>query len=787
MTPPSDFSLTYTRRGFLGSAFLLTSGMIFTGIPSTAKPNFGLKENLPVSFPHFPSRLHAFIWRNWNLVPIDRMASVLGSTADDLLELGKAMGLSAPLDVSQEQWSRSYITIIRRNWHLLPKSQLEDLLGWTAEHLEFILQEDDFLYIKLGSLKPTCAPLKWAERSSQEREGEKWIKKVLAEEFATPIPSQKEELFHFVKELSAPPLHKKKPLESGFSPRYGYGYFTLFGDPLLDADLDPFPDGYLERMASSGLDGTWMHIVLSKLTPFPWDPSLSKGWEQRLDNLKKLVKKCQKHGIGIYLYLNEPRYQPLSFYEKYPQFKGVTRGESASLCTSVPEVQQYLVDSIAHIVSEVPDLAGFFSITASENPTNCWSHFQGADCPRCGPRGPEQVIGELNTLYEKGIRQGIAKYNSTNEVKYEGAGPSLIAWDWGWREDWAEGILPLLPKNTALMSVSEWDLDIIRGGIQGKVGEYSISAVGPGPRAKRHWALARKHNLKIIAKIQAGTTWECGGLPYVPALENVAQHAVNLREEKVGGLMTGWTLGGYPGSPNLEVVSVVGSDAEISVREALSRVAHRRYWAAADAMVEAWYGFSKAFREFPYHIGVVYNAPVHSGPANLLWEKPTGYSATMVGFGYDDLKKWRSIYPEEVFIGQLYTVADGFDEALKTLSAKTSGLSLGKEELLELNGEIRIAEAVSIIYRSVANQADFIRHRELLATGADQSARKQIKNRLENLLNSEIGLAKRLFELQSMDSRIGFEASNHYFYIPDDLKEKVLNCRYLLENWVGGL
>ena len=33
------------------------------------------------------------------------------------------------------------------------------------------------------------------------------------------------------------------------------------------------------------------------------------------------------------------------------------------------------------------------------------------------------------------------------------------------------------------MSVSEWDKPIERGGIKTKVGEYSISAVGPGPRA----------------------------------------------------------------------------------------------------------------------------------------------------------------------------------------------------------------------------------------------------------------------------------------------------------------
>jgi hypothetical protein len=42
-------------------------------------------------------------------------------------------------------------------------------------------------------------------------------------------------------------------------------------------------------------------------------------------------------------------------------------------------------------------------------------------------------------------------------------------------------------------------------------------------------------------------------------------------------------------------------------------------------------------------------------------------------------------------------------------------------------------------------------------------------------------LARELFTLASQDSRIGFEASNHYYYVPLDLVEKVINCRALLD------
>ena len=53
---------------------------------------------------------------------------------------------------------------------------------------------------------------------------------------------------------------------------------------------------------------------------------------------------------------------------------------------------------------------------------------------------------------------------------------------------------------------------------------------------------------------------------------------------------------------------------------------------------------------------------------------------------------------------------------------------------------------------------------------------------MEHVLRQEIELAKRLHEIQSRDSRIGFEASNQYNSVPVDLMEKVLNCRHLLAN-----
>jgi hypothetical protein len=97
--------------------------------------------------------------------------------------------------------------------------------------------------------------------------------------------------------------------------------------------------------------------------------------------------------------------------------------------------------------------------------------------------------------------------------------------------------------------------------------------------------------------------------------------------------------------------------------------------------------------------------------------------------------------------------------------------------------ELNVAEAAAIHFRSVANQARFVVARRELLAANDQPAGAAPAAELQRILQHELTLAKRLHAIQSRDSRIGFEASNHYFYVPGDLAEKVLNCRELLNRW----
>lgn len=363
------------RRSFLKSASLALGGCALAKLGQVevwAKAVSGGKQiglttadlprgsaPRPVLCPHFPDRLHAFVWRNWQLVPARRMGQVVGSGAGEIVRLGRSLGLAGPPRITVEQQRRAALSIIKRNWQLLPYEQLLQLLGWTAEQMAFSLREDDFLYVKLGNLKPQCEPLRYVPPDSRMQARAREIAAILRTEFPEGVGEPEQPLFEFVKELSRP---SKAGVNcsagvSAFSPRFCYSYFALYGDPLLDPTLDPYPDGYLARLAASGVDGVWVQAVLTRLAPSPWDARQSKDCQTRLKNLRLLVERAQRHGVRVYLYLNEPRACPVSFFATRPNLKGVAEGDFAALCTSVPEVREYLASAVASICRAVPGWA----------------------------------------------------------------------------------------------------------------------------------------------------------------------------------------------------------------------------------------------------------------------------------------------------------------------------------------------------------------------------------------------------------------------------------------------
>ncbi|MBK9169278.1 MAG: hypothetical protein IPM24_17700 [Bryobacterales bacterium] len=732
--------MTIGRRGFLAGAGALL-------VPPVRGATPALNE------PHFPSRLHQFVWRNWELANLDRMAEVAGCAPDAIDALGRSMGLPLKRTLTDDQLRRIYITVIRQNWHLLPREQMRQLLGWTDEKLTYTLKEDDFLDHKLGP-KPHCEPVTYGAPDAAARRRASEMRRVLRQTFGAELDYPGDPPFSFIARLSAPLAEPHEPLhDAAVDPRYVYSYFALYGDPLMEPDLDPFPDGYAQRLVAAGVNGVWMQGVLHTLVESPRFPDFGDGAKERLANLARLAERLRGHGLKLYLYLNEPRAMPDAWFRGREHLRGSEDRGLFALCTAQPEVREWLAEGVEQVFRAAPALAGMFSISMSENFTNCFSRRRPELCPRCAKRSIWEGVGEALEAMHRGLRR---------------ASPSadFFVWDWAWPEELSRNLIPKLPRDAGLISVSEWSIPLKRGGVPTTVGEYSISVVGPGPRAKANWSRALDAGLKALAKMQINNTWEISATPYIPVPPLVARHCANLTREGVSGLMLSWTLGGYP-SPNLEVAREFYRRPVPSIDEALDRVARARYGSAAPLAVEAWHGFSRAFEEFPYGVAV-YVIPTQHGPANLLRVEPTGIAPSMILFPQDGHKRWSGAYPPAIAHAQFEKVASGWEQALPVFRRAMERVPAAAR--FAAREDLAIAEVCGLHFRSTANQFAFYIARE----AGDRAT-------MRTVALDEMRLARRLYTLARRHSVIGYEATNHYYYRPLDLAEKILNCRHVLD------
>ncbi|MDO5554473.1 MAG: GDSL-type esterase/lipase family protein [Planctomycetia bacterium] len=755
---------------FISSLMLLSVQPIFAEDDTAPLPPPGAV--VPANIAHFPTPAAAVVWKNWNLVPLATLAETLETTSENVQEMATLLGLPPAHDPDWPS-SQNYICLVRRNWYLLPWQQILTMTGLTPERLAFLLKEDDFLWIKLGSFKPDCKKVVYSELTPEIRADLEKIGKLVHAEFPDSLLQSipEEPRFTFIADLkSLDSTQQKTAVEKGH-PRFIFSYFAIFGDPLLDDNAELYPDGLLQKLSADGVNGVWLHVVLRDLVAGGHFSEWGQGYEKRIANLRRLVERAKQYNIDVYLYMNEPRAMPTDFFEKYPEAAGGREGASQAMCTSSPVVQEWLSNSLEELFRNVPDLGGIFTITASENLTSCGSHGAGpqADCPRCKDRPNAEIIAEVNRIMAEAV------HRAAPDAK-------VLVWDWGWAGHGdACDIIAKLPKNVYLMSVSEWNVPLNRGGVATAVGEYSLSAPGPGPRAARHWQAARDAGLKTAAKLQINTTWELPCVPYLPVLDLVARHYQNLAEHGVDGAMLSWSLGGYP-SMNLKVAERFATDEQPDTDKILNDLASDLYTEAGREQARlGWSTASAAFSEIP--IGPasnVYSGPFYLGPANQLCLRPWPTWATMVCFSFDSIDAWRGPYPRDVYASQCRKAGTGLLAAAEQL--QTAADFASPERQREALDQVRYTRAGGLVYSSIANQSDFIILRDQwLDPATEDSQKKELASQMAALVRDEIKLAKEMFVLCREDSRIGFEASCQYWFVPQDLIEKVIACYSILD------
>lgn len=704
-------------------------------------------EGKHINYDHFPDRLCTFVYRNWGMIEPSRLAEVVGTTEDEINDLAEQLGLPVPAVIDADWLTYGYITVIRANWHVISYRQLCVLLGWDENKLAYVLKEDDFLDVKLGRFKPDVSELRWhtvdPSRLMSIREATK--------EFFGKLPRQVAAPFSF--EDIFEQIDYGSHIANDGTYRIAYSYCALYGDTFTSDIEYSFSEKLLNAYRSVGVNGIWCQAVLYTLVPFPFAPEMSHGWEERLEGVRKLTERLDAYGIKLFLYLNEPRTLPKDFFDAWSHIQGDTYEEVSCLCTSTPEVQKYLYDSAALIVERVPLLGGIITITCSENRTNCYSHRSDGQttCPRCQARPKSDVISEVNNL----LYSGASSVNPHIE---------MLAWTWGWEKELISDVIQKMDPKISVMGVSEQGVTKVIGGVTTSVIDYSISVQGPGEYAKATWRKSREHGHKVYAKCQFNNTWECSFVPFLPTFRQAYQSIAGLREFGVEGMLLDWTLGGFP-SPTFHMLSKICSQKELPT---LHELYESLFPSDSVPVVEqACHRFSEAFDHFPFHIGVAYKAPHNFGTANLFYPRPTGFQATMIGYPYDDIASWSTIFPIETLEQQFKILSEAWGEGLNILH-QVSEASLAASMSLRLL--VDCAEAAYCHFRSTYLQIRFVRIRD-----------RQILGDASQLVTEEAALCLRLAEVQARNPCIGYESSNHYFYHRASLAEKYVNCQYILQ------
>lgn len=704
---------------------------------------------------HFPARFQAVLWRNWGLVPEEKLCSVLGCDTKPLRDEARRLQLPLDCPVNPQWLTHGYITLIRRNWHLLNYGQLLQLLDWDERRLAFVLKEEDFLGEKLGSAKPECPIVHWRPLSAGEIEATEKIRDLMLRYFPRGAESLVRDVPAF--RFFDLPQEKGLPLrgEATNQLRMIHSYVASCGDILDNIEgCDPFPRQLLERYANAGVNGIWFHAVLYLLHPLAGEEKYSSGHERRLRNLQILVDRAAKYGIRLYLYINEPRAFPADFYERHPDWAGVPlrHGGHSNCITRTRAPLQFMEEALHHIFTSVHGLGGVYALTMSENPTHCNFYWDKASCPFCRDVDATDLIADVANAIERGVHS---------------ASPSaaVIAADWCWMPtnigssaqqdlEFRRKVIGKLHPNICICSVSEHRKEICIAGIKNHLQDYSVSQPGPGPMAPTVWETAREHGLPTMAKIQLNCSWELSALPYLPVPYLVRQHIDNLGGFSFSGLMLSWTLGGWPGG---NIAMLYGTPEELARRQFGEQL--------APDVCRIWKCASEAFSNYPFEVMTSYVSPIHFGPAALMFDThPAGYEhATMLGFPYDDLDMWRGPYPRDVYARQFQLVADQWKLAWKMAEA----LPQENPPAAELT---RLLGCAWCHLQSMAHHAAMI-----IARDAGDDAE------MARIAENEIQCAVILHELIRHDPRIGFEASNHYFYTLADLREKILNCHTIME------
>lgn len=554
-----------------------------------------------------------------------------------------------------------------------------------------------------------------------------------------------------------------------------------FYGPEIEDCLKTHPDSYLKEIAREGFNAVWLHCLLRDIVSCDAFPEFGKKEKEQVPALNSLVEKAGKHGLKVFLYFCEPRgfRKEDPFWENNADVKGQPSQVLSiwyfALCSSTRKVKDFLYQGSYNLFHKVPGLGGVFMITASEFLTHCYSHFPRGQCGRCAKRDPSEIVAEIITLVNKGIKDA----NPLADV---------IAWNWSWyiiEPDPQKKLISRLPKDVILQA------DFERGGWKNvlnkrlEIDEYSFSYTGPSPRFKNLFHLAKKQGMKVTAKLQIGTTHELVTVPYIPVPYILAEKLNRMRKLGVDGYLGCWVFGG-----DVSVMSKVAGKMSVNPllpsAQAVKEVAEEEFGSApAEYVAKAWKQFSAAWKNYPFSIPFLYFSPVNYAtaypfelsagdkPAIPSWlalpKDKNGH--LVVG---DNLKDWLTPFTAGFAVKTFRKLLAEWDKGLQVLEEGAKKQTQNPRYKKEMD----MAVHISLLIQSTINIIKFyglLKKYRKNAPGAKASVR--------SLLHKELSIAEKDREIIKRNPDFGYHAEAHTSFITEaDLSYKISLLKGQLKN-----
>jgi len=558
-----------------------------------------------------------------------------------------------------------------------------------------------------------------------------------------------------------------------------------FSDEPMESP-DTHSDKRLSHLARIGYDGVWIHAELRELAPTALFAGFVKDAEKRRERLRLTARRARKHGIGIWLYLNEPRAYPQShpFWDKHPECKGAPGKDNAiawkrgsewlktySMCLSAPRVREFLEEATCQLFTEIPELAGALVITAAEHSTHCYSHAYRkpgakADCPRCADRSPLEMPVEVARAMKAGL--DASKTNAT-----------VAIWTWAWNGYGPAPqpfILDRLP-DVPLLSDFERGQPAELLGKKFLVDEYSLAIVGPSQQFLDYANAWKPSGREIWMKLQVTSTHELATVPNLPVPGILYQKIANAHDLGVKGAMGTWTMGDEYTLNASAAGKLLSHEGKFPSKDEFLRDLAAEYFEAPlaasdiDRLIAAWAKFEAAMQYYPSTMAFVYHGPINYAPA-FPWRLKRQMTMTARSWTTD---AWGDNLE---YAAVPFTLAE-IAKLLTLLSEEwDAGVALCEEALAPFAGdhpkvraEWDTAAACGLFFRSCAHLHAF----------TDAVERQAPPDKLAALIHAEKALCERLVVIMERNPLIGWHGDARFHMVnPENVRAKMHGLDELL-------